>query len=216
MLKTRYLLLLVVILGFSSCRKGKSPENLPKFKEAFKTQIASFEKQKEKANKQVNTGLEGLSGLQLALQEAKNVDKEFAAVYGKWEKVNKRVNTLNKEYEDLKKKAEDLFSAITRQIESLNDENTKKQLTEALAKSREEYNETLKNTSQAITKLRALHTEAVDIVKSLEAAVAIGQIAQINEGLKNIESRVADIMDELSVTVKESKALYEKKMGASS
>lgn len=216
MLKNKYLILLIVLMSFTACRKGKSPESLPKFKEAFKSQIASFEKQKEKANKQVNTGLEGLSALQQALQDAKNVDKEFALVYGKWEKVNKRVKSLNKEYEDLKKKAENLFEAITRQIQSLNDETTKKQLTEALAKSRAEYNATLKNTSQAIEKLRTLHAEAVDIVKSLEAAVAIGQIAQINEGLKSIESRVAGIMDELSVTVKESKALYNKKMGSAS
>lgn len=216
MIQSRYLLLITLLAITFSCRKGKSPEALPKHKDAFKAQIASFEKQKEKANKQVNTSLESLDALQLAIQEAKNVDKEFAAVYGKWEKVNKRVKNLNKEYEDLKKKADNLFEAITRQIESLNDETTKKQLTDALAKSRQEYNETLANTSAAIEKLRGLHTEAVDIVKSLEAAVAIGQIAQINQGLKNIESRVADIMDELSVTVKESRELYNKKMGSAS
>ncbi|MGB0522141.1 MAG: DUF2959 family protein [Flammeovirgaceae bacterium] len=216
MLKHQSIFLFVIIIGLVACHRGKSPEGLPKFKQEFKTQIASFEKQKERANKQVNTSLESLSALQQALQDAKNVDKEFAAVYGKWEKVNKRVKHLNKEYEDLRKKADNLFAAITRQIESLSDDKTKKQLTEALAKSREEYNETLKNTSKAIEKLRGLHAEAVDIVKSLEAAVAIGQIAQINQGLKNIESRVADIMDELSVTVKESKALYAKKMGSAS
>lgn len=207
-----YITLLVVVLMSWSC-KQRSPEKLPKLKESFKAQIASFEKQKEKANKEVTTGLEGLSSLQQAIKDAQNVDKEFNDVYGRWGKVNKKVESLNKEYEDLKTKAESLFAAIERQVNSLNDETTKKQLLDALGKSRTEYQATLVNTSKAIGDLRVLHAEALDIVKALEAAVAIGQIGEINEGLKSIEGRVASIMDELNITVQESKQLYDKKMG---
>lgn len=208
----QYITLLALLIVFTACNR-RSPEKLPQLKEAFKSQIASFEKQKEKANKEVTNGLEGLSELQQAIKDAANVDKEFGAVYGRWNKVNKKVESLNKEYEDLKKKAENLFAAIERQVNSLNDETTKQQLLAALSKSRTEYNATLVNTSKAIGDLRTLHAEALDIVKALEAAVAIGQIGEINEGLKNIEGRVASIMDELNITVRESKELYEKKMG---
>jgi hypothetical protein len=37
-----------------------------------------------------------------ALEGAKTKTKNFAKVYGDWEKVDKRVRSLNKEYEDLK------------------------------------------------------------------------------------------------------------------
>ena len=70
------------------------------------------------------------------------------------------------------------------------------------------------NTAKAIDKLRNLHAEAVDIIKALEAAVAIGQISQINNELKNIESRVDDIMKELNTTVQESKNLYNNRIEA--
>jgi len=48
----------------------------------------------------------------------------------------------------------------------------------------------------------------------LEVAVAVGEIANINTGLKNIESRVENIMNELNVTIEESKELYETRIGA--
>lgn len=196
-----------------ACRQN-SPEKLPKLKDAFKAQITSFEKEKERANKFVSEGLEGISALQKAINDAEKVDKEFNRVYGMWKKVDKRVNDLNQEYETLKGRADELFSALDRQIESLHDKKNKKDLKAALAKSRNEYNSTLANTAKAIEKLRSLHAEAVDIIKALEAAVAIGQISQINNELKNIESRVDDIMKELNTTVQESKNLYNNRIGA--
>jgi len=196
-----------------SCRQN-SPEKLPKLKEAFKTQIASFEKEKERANKFVNEGLTGISALQKAINDAANVDKEFNRVYGMWKKVDKRVNDLNQEYQDLRSRADELFGALDRQIESLHDEKNKKDLKAALEKSRGKYNATLVNTEQAIQRLRTLHTEAVDIIKALEAAVAIGQISEINNELKSIEGRVDDIMKELNTTVEESKKVYEDRIQA--
>ena len=196
---------------FASC-KQHSPEGLPKFKSKFKTQIASFEKQKEKTDKYVNKGLEGLSALQQALNDARNVDKEFNHVYGQWETVNKRVEKLNKEYEELKQRADDLFGAIDKQVQGLSDAKTRSELLDALRKSRAKYDKTLLNTSKAIDKLRTLHGEALEAIKTLEAAIAIGQIDSINENLKSIENRVGDIMKDLNMTVTESKKLYEQRM----
>lgn len=203
---------LIALLAFG-CRSN-SPEDLPKLKAKFKSQISSFEKMKDKTNDVVGDGLEGLSGLPLAIKEARDVDKEFNKVYGNWEKVDKRVNNLFKEYESLKTKANDLFSAIERQVASLNNEDNKRDLLKALGKSQSEYDVTLAKTETAINKLRGLHTDALDVIKALEAAVAIGQISEINEGLKNIESRVDEIMMELNQSIDESKELYEKKIGA--
>lgn len=208
------LLFLILLAGISlNACKQRSPEKLPKFKEKFKAQIASFENEKEKADKRVEDGVETLSGLQEALANAKDVDKEFNAVYGKWERVNKQVGDLNKEYEDLKSDAENLFNAMDAQTASLNDEKTKGELQRALKTTRDDYNVTLAKTAKAIEKLRLLHTDAVDIVKALEVAVALGQISQINDGLKTIESKVGDIMTELNATVAESKELYEQRIG---
>ncbi|WP_430906170.1 hypothetical protein [Maribacter sp. 2-571] len=195
-----------------SCWKDKSPEDLIRLKEQFKSQVATFEKRKETANKNVGKGLASLGALKTALEETKNEDKEFAKVYGDWEKVNKRVERLNKEYEDLKTKAANLFTAMETQTNSLSDENSKKTLLGAIEKARTKYNGTLANTSKAIEKLRLLHGDAVEVVKALEVAAALNSFDNINNEMKSIEGRVEGIMKELNVAVVESKKLYEKKI----
>lgn len=211
MLKKVTLIALVSLL-FISCWKNKSPEDLIRLKEQFKSQVSTFEKKKENANKNVNKGLESLGALKSALEGAKNEDKEFAKVYGDWEKVNKRVENLNKEYEDLKTKASNLFTAMETQTNSLSDEAAKKTLNNAIEKARTKYNGTLSNTSKAIDKLRLLHGDAVEVVKALEVAAALNSFDNINDQMKSIEGRVDDIMAELNVAVVESKKLYEKKI----
>ena len=195
-----------------SCWKNKSPEDLIRLKDKFKSTVSSFEKKKETANKNVNKGLETLNALKEALEDTKNEDKEFARVYGDWEKVDKRVENLNKEYEDLKEKADDLFSAMETQTNSLSDKSAKKTLSKAIGKARTEYNGTLANTAKAIEKLRLLHGDAVEVVKALEVAAALNSFDNINDQMKSIEGRVDGIMQELNVAVTESKKLYEKKI----
>jgi len=206
------LLSLAVLLFTTSCWKDKSPEDLPRLKEKFKSQIGSFEKDKESANSNVQKGLTSLSALQKALENTKNEDKEFAKVYGDWEKVNKKVTNLTKEYEDLKTHASNLFSAMENQTNSLNDAQNKKDLSAAIQKARSKYNGTLDNTAQAIDKLKLLHADAVDVVKALEVAVALNSFDDIEAQMKSIEGRVDGIMDELNTAVVESRKLYDKKL----
>lgn len=196
----------------TSCWKDKSPEDLIRLKDKFKSQVSTFESKKEVANKNVNRGLESLGALKLALEDAKNEDKEFAKVYGDWEKVDKRVKNLNKEYEDLKAKASNLFTAMETQTNSLSDETSRNTLLSAIKKAKTKYNGTLANTSKAIGKLRLLHNDAVEVVKALEVAAALNSFDAINGQMKSIEDRVDGIMAELNVAVVESKKLYEKKI----
>ncbi|KAA3638489.1 MAG: hypothetical protein DWQ02_05090 [Bacteroidetes bacterium] len=202
----------VLTLFFSSCWKNKSPEDLPRLKASFKSQVTKFENKKEDANDKVNEGLESLNALKAALEEAKNEDKELAKVYGDWEKVDRKVNNLNKEYEDLKAKAEALFQAMEEQTNSLSSSKNKADLLAAIKTARKKYNGTLGNTSKAIEKLRVLHGDAIDVVKALEVAVALNSFDDINAQMENIESRVDEIMAELTVAVTESKKLYDKKL----
>ncbi|SMC44505.1 hypothetical protein [Cellulophaga tyrosinoxydans] len=211
MLKKTLTLFLVSFLAVS-CWKNKSPEDLIRLKDKFKSQVSSFENKKENANKIVNSGLESLNSLKSALEDTKNEDKEFAKVYGDWEKVDKRVENLNKEYEDLKTKASNLFTAMETQTNSLSDETSKKTLLKAINKARTKYNGTLANTAEAIGKLRLLHGDAVEVVKALEVAAALNSFDNINDQMKSIEGRVDGIMQELNVAVVESKKLYEKKI----
>ena len=206
------LLIALIPLLFISCWKNKSPEDLIRLKEKFKSTVSSFEKKKETANKNVTKGLETLNALKRALEDTKNEDKEFAKVYGDWEKVDKRVENLNKEYEELKSHATNLFTAMETQTNSLSDEKSKKTLLNAIEKARTKYNVTLANTSQAIEKLRLLHGDAVEVVKALEVAAALNSFDNINDQMKSIEGRVDGIMQELNVAVVESKKLYEKKI----
>lgn len=208
----KVLALLTVVFVTTSCWKNKSPEDLPRLKEAFKKQVETFEKKKTQTNERVTSSLTSLNGLTAALEDAKNEDKEFAKVYGDWEKVNKRVENLNKEYEDLKSRAQGLFSAMEEQTNSLADAKNKSDLMAAIQSAKTKYNATLSTTSVAIGKLRALHKDAVDVVKALEVAVALNSFDDINAQLKSIESRVDGIMDELNVAVVESKKLYEKRL----
>lgn len=208
----KHIVFSLVVLVFASCWKNKSPEDLIRLKEDFRDQVATFEKRKEKANKNVTKGLTSLGALKLALEETKNEDKEFAKVYGDWEKVNKRVENLNKEYEDLKTKASNLFGAMEKQTNSLSDETSKKTLLSAINKAKTKYNGTLANTSKAIGKLRLLHGDAVEVVKALEVAAALNSFDNINDQMKGIEDRVDGIMAELNVAVVESKKLYDKKI----
>ena len=207
-------LIVLSLIGFvfTSCWKNKSPEDLIRLKEKFRDQVGTFEKRKEKANKNVTKGLTSLSALKEALEDTKNEDKEFARVYGDWEKVNKRVENLNKEYEDLKTKASNLFNAMEKQTNSLSDETSKRTLLSAINKAKTKYNGTLSNTSKAIAKLRLLHGDAVEVVKALEVAAALNSFDNINDQMKSIEDRVDGIMTDLNVAVVESKRLYEKKI----
>jgi predicted RNase H-like nuclease (RuvC/YqgF family) len=208
--KTLYIPLISLLL--ISCWKDKSPEDLIRLKDKFKSTVASFEKKKETANKNVTQGLETLNALKSALEDTKNEDKEFAKVYSDWEKVEKRVVSLNKEYEDLKEKASNLFTAMETQTKSLSDNTSKKTLMKAIEKARTKYNGTLANTSKAIDKLRLLHGDAVEVVKALEVAAALNSFDNINDQMKSIEGRVDGIMQELNRAVLESKKLYEKKI----
>jgi DNA repair exonuclease SbcCD ATPase subunit len=208
----RTLFVALIALTLTSCWKDKSPEDLIRLKDKFKSQVNSFENKKETANKNVNKGLESLNALKSALEDTKNEDKEFAKVYGDWEKVDRRVQNLNKEYEDLKEKASNLFTAMETQSNSLSDETSKKTLLSAIEKARTKYNGTLANTSKAIDKLKLLHGDAVEVVKALEVAAALNSFDNINDQMKNIEGRVDGIMQELNVAVVESKKLYEKKI----
>ncbi len=203
---------LLSLLFLSSCWKNKSPEDLPRLKEAFKKQVETFEKDKISTNENVTKSLASLNGLKGALENAKNEDKEFAKVYGNWEKVNKKVEDLNKEYEDLKARAEGLFKAMETQTNSLADAKSKADLSKAIKTARTKYNGTLSNTAKAIGKLRDLHGDAVDVVKALEVAVALNSFDDINAQLVNIESRVDGIMNELNMAVVESKKLYDQRI----
>ncbi|WP_400070757.1 hypothetical protein [Zobellia russellii] len=208
----RTLSIALIALVLTSCWKDKSPEDLIRLKDKFKSQVNAFENKKETANKNVNKGLESLNALKSALEDTKNEDKEFAKVYGDWEKVDRRVQNLNKEYEDLKEKASNLFTAMEKQTNSLSDETSKKTLLGAIKKAKTKYNGTLANTSKAIDKLKLLHGDAVEVVKALEVAAALNSFDNINDQMKSIEGRVDGIMQELNVAVVESKKLYEKKI----
>ncbi|MCD8415218.1 hypothetical protein LNI90_06825 [Tenacibaculum dicentrarchi] len=201
-----------LLLLLTSCWKDRSPEDLIRLKEKFKSQVSTFESKKETANKKITKGLTSLGSLKSALEDAKNEDREFAKVYGDWEKVNRKVNNLNKEFEDLKKKASNLFTAMETQSNSLSDVATKNTLLSAIGKAKSKYNKTLANTAKAIDKLRLLHTDAVEIVKALEVAAALNSFDSINGQMKSIEQRVDGIMQELNIAVTESKNLYEKKI----
>jgi chromosome segregation ATPase len=208
----RTLLVALIALTLTSCWKDKNPEDLILLKDKFKSQVNSFENKKETANKNINKGLESLNALKSALEDTKNEDKEFAKVYVDWEKVDRRAQNLNKEYEDLKEKASNLFSAMEKQTNSLSDETSKKTLLSEIEKARTKYNGTLANTSIAIDKLKLLHGDAVEVVKALEVAAALNSFDNINDQMKSIEGRVDGIMQELNVAVVESKKLYEKKI----
>ena len=211
-MKNTVLLVVVAVFFLASCWKNNSPEDLPRLKEAFKSQIEKFDNRKEKTNGEVKDGLASLGALKGALESAKNEDKELAKVYGDWEKVDKKVENLNKEYEDLKLKASNLFTAMEDQTNSLNDAKNKADLSAAIKKARGKYNATLENTAKAIGKLRVLHTDAVDIVKALEVAVALNSFDNIEAQMKSIEGRVDGIMEELNTAVVESRKLYDKKL----
>ncbi len=205
-------LALVLMSVLASCGY-KGPEDLPKYKKKFKAQISGFEAQKEKANDKIADGVARLSTIQDALANASDTDKEFKRVYDQWNKVDRNVKGLFKEYEELREDAENLFTAMETQTEGLNDANMRNDLRQALSKSRGDYEVTLANTEKAINKLRGVYDEAIDIIKGLEVAIALGQISQITDGLKSIESRIPNIMAELNRTVADSKELYEQRMG---
>lgn len=205
--------LLFLTLSLVACY-NRSPEKLPMYKRKFRTQIASFEKQKESTDQRVSEGVSELTSIQEAINNARNVDKEFNKVYGNWQQVNKQVEDLEKEYNSLKQDAENLFTALESQTAGLNNQSTRSELSNALSTTKKDYLQNLEKTQKAIDQLKTLHAEAVDIIKALEVAVALKQIANINEQLKNIEDRVSTIMNDLNTTIVESKALYDQKIGA--
>ncbi|MDO1499009.1 hypothetical protein Q2T40_01260 [Winogradskyella maritima] len=67
--KTLFVVLTTLLL--TSCWKDKSPEDLIRLKDKFKSQVNAFENKKETANKNVNKGLASLNALKSALEETK-------------------------------------------------------------------------------------------------------------------------------------------------
>jgi len=199
---------LLVCVG---CYKG--PEDLPKLKKKFKAQISGFENQKDDTDVKVEKAVEKLSTFQQALKNAEDTDKEFKRVYGQWNKVNNEVKSLNKEYNKLKDDANNLFNAMEAQTNSLKDANTRNELNRAIRKIRTDYSGTLRKTEKAVNSLNLLHDEALEIVKALEVAYAVGEISNISSGLRNIENRVDQIMQDLNTSISESKELYDKRIG---
>lgn len=167
-----------------------------------------MKKKKENANKELET----LNPLQTDLEDTKNEEKEFAKVYGDWEKVNKRAENLNKEYEYLKSHASNLLIAMEIQTNSLSDETSNKTLLGAIEKARTKHNGTLTNTSKVIDKLCLLHGDAVEVVKVLEVAAALNSFDNINDQMKSVEGRVEGIMKELNVPVLESKSYMRRRL----
>ena len=190
---------LLIALMLPSCWKDYSPENLIRLKDKFKSQVNAFENKEETANKNVNKDLESINALESALEDTKNEDKKFAKVYGDREKVDGWVQNLNKEYDDQKEKASNLFATMEKQTNSLSDEISKKTLLSAIEKVRTKYNGTLANTSKAIDKLKLLHGDAVEVVKALEVAAALNSFDSINDQMKSIEGRLDGIRQELNV-----------------
>jgi len=209
-IKTATLFLFTALL-LVQCQR--SPEKLPKYKKEFKAQIAKFENQKEKTDSKIEEGVVELTGIEKALAEAKNVDKEFNKVYTNWNRVDRNVQALYRDYEKLKSDADNLFTAMTEQTQSINDQTSRTQLMTAINKIKGDYDINLNRTEIAVSKLQGLHAEAMDIIKGLEVAVALGQISEINSGLQGIEDKVADIMTDLNQSIAESKALYDDKIG---
>ena len=94
-------------------------------------------------------------------------------MYVDWKKVDHWVQNLNREYDNLKEKASNLFATMEKQTNRLSDETSKKTLLSAIEKVRTKYNGTLANTSKAIDKLKLLYGDAVEVVKALEIAAAL-------------------------------------------
>jgi len=146
---------LIFILFASGCYRG--PEDLPKLKKKFRSQINQFEDQKENTDDKVETAVQKLTSFQQAIKDAENTDKEFKRVYNQWHKVNKEVDDLNKEYNKLKEDADNLFNAMEAQTNSLSDATTKGELMGAINKTRNSYSKTLVNTQKAVGSLNGLH-----------------------------------------------------------
>lgn len=202
----------IVLMNSFSCYKG--PEDLPKFKKAFRSQIEKFEKQKEDTNEKMVESITKLTQIEQALENAKNKDKEFKRIYNRWNGVEKEVNRLTKDYEGLRDDAQNLFDALERQTSGLKDATRRTELTNALNKVRTDYQKTLTKTEKSINKLQALYADAQDLVQALEVSVALGEFESFKTGMASIEAQVPGLMDELNEVIKESKDLYEKKMGA--
>ncbi len=125
-----FVILVAVLSQMSSCYKG--PEDLPKFKKAFRSQISKFEKQKEETSEEMIENITELSQIEVALENAKNKDKEFKRIYNRWNGVEKEVKRLTKDYEGLRDDAQNLFDALERQTNGLNNAERKAQLSKAL------------------------------------------------------------------------------------
>lgn len=201
----------LLVKGFS-CYKG--PEDLPKFKKAFRTQIEKFAKQKEDTSEKMIDNITELTDIEKALENAKNKDKEFKRIYNRWNGVEKEVNRLTKDYEGLRDDAQNLFDALDRQTNGLNNAERKASLLKALNKVRTDYDKTLNKTEKSINKLQALYADAQDLIQALEVSVALGEFESFKNGMASIEAQVPGLMDELNEVIKESKDLYEKKIGA--
>jgi len=207
-----FAVMVALLVNGYSCYKG--PEDLPKFKKAFRTQIEKFEKQKEDTSEKMIENISELTDIEQALENAKNKDKEFKKIYNRWNGVEKEVNRLTKDYEGLRDDAQNLFDALDRQTNGLNNADRKAQLLKALTKVRTDYDKTLNKTEKSINKLQALYADAQDLVQALEVSVALGEFESFKNGMASIEAQVPALMDELNEVIKESKDLYEKKIGA--
>lgn len=139
-------------------------------------------------------------------------DQDFRSVLSLWGKSESHIRNLEQEFHRLIRQNDNLFLDLDGQIQMTRDPVTKERLEDALDRVFEENEVIFRDTKFAIDNLWELHAEAESSVNAMRVAHTLGELSDLNVGLKNLKRKIEIVMSDLNDAIRTSKTLFENDM----
>lgn len=164
-------------------------------REVFAQIIQGFEEESSGLRNVLEEGKESLLSFRENIQQARNQDAEFNAVYTRWEAVEKKTRTLKEEFKKLTDGAADFYATAINHAETIHDKILREDSLQYIGQSRASYLLKLKETQGAIQQVDAMKTAVDDTMKALEIRFAVDTVDQrLTEMFVRIDQMVADVL----------------------
>jgi hypothetical protein len=212
------LLVLPLILA-SACDNSGSPgaiasiaesQALSTARKSFSEIVGGFEESSEELSTALDAGKDSLLSFQSSVNEARERNPDFDAVYVKWGEVERKTGALKKKFEELVAGADAFYVAAEAHASSISDDALKSETLDAIATSRNAYVARLTQTKADIAPLDAMKQKVDDTMKALEIRFAIEVVDErIKEMLEEVSAMVIEAMGSLRALQDESKSVLE-------
>jgi predicted RNase H-like nuclease (RuvC/YqgF family) len=199
--------IVVGVLGFFAYNhllKGNQSSPIA-YAEEFKKTLIKFEEKSNETKREVKKALE-------AYDEAKDVlfkyqDERTQKFIREWRSAEKKVNDLIRSYNELVRKANDFFSVLYREAESIKDQRLRSQVVSYIDERREAFYRKLVRAKEGIEQLKELMERGNDLIKAVEIAGALRYSEIGKYDFDQFHRQLNASFEELNSLIQEGKSL---------